>query len=224
MIRLPCCCLTRLVEIVSFSAWFGLQWSCQIYVLQYFVLVKDFTFSIGRYSTRPISISCWLILFFRPIYVYFLSNALSSSPPLVTHNLGVTWQALFILRHCRACRRADIEKLHVTCSEFSVSFFSLASNHSRRTGFHAIHQTQLNTRRPFCGQFAYWCRCFRLWYGHLRTHTPYMMIPYFLWCILTSSILSVSCDTSHDRYWDMPKLCSTMISIYLEIIAWYICR
>ena len=88
---------------------------------------------------------------------------------------------------------------------------------SRASSWFPCNPPQCNTQRPYCGQFVYWCLCLRLWYGPLRTHTPYMLIHYYLWCIFTSSSLSISCDTSHDRCWDIPKLFSTLISIYLEL-------
>ena len=30
-----------------------------------------------------------------------------------------------------------------------------------------------------------------------KEHTSYMLIQYYLWCILTSNIVSISCDISH---------------------------
>ena len=80
---------------------------------------------------------------------YFLSNALSSSLPLVTHNLGVAG------RHSSSSTavRAVVVMARNCIYMFRIfrKFPSLASNRSRRPGFHATHQTQYNTRRLFCG-------------------------------------------------------------------------
>ena len=129
--------------------------------------------------------------------MYFLSNTLSSFLPFVTRNRGITWQTLLFLPHCRACHRANGEKLHVNMFKISLKFPSPASTRSRRTGFDATHQTQYNTRRPFCGQFVYWCLRFRLWYGPLRTHTSYLLINYYLWCRLYSRKVSYRYHAIH---------------------------
>ena len=52
-------------------------------------------------------------------------------------------------------------------------------------------------RGAFCGQFVYWCFRFRIRSRPERTHASYLLIIY-LWCRWTCSILSTSCDISHD--------------------------
>ena len=95
----------------------------------------------------------------------------------------------------------------IACMSYVQNFpqVSFPRVHLGRTGVHATYQTQYNTRRAFCGQFVYRCFCFRRWHGPVRGHTSHMLIHYYLWWIFTLSSVSISCEISRDRYWDIPK-------------------
>ena len=58
---------------------------------------------------------------------------------------------------------------------------SLASNWCAFTQPACIIYTQ--HAGAFCGQFVYWCFCFRLWYRPERTHTSFLLVIYLLWCM-----------------------------------------
>ena len=71
----------------------------------------------------------------------------------------------------------------------------------RQTGVHSynllVWYAARRLRGAFCGQFVYWCFCFRLKSLDPNEHTSYLLIIY-LWCIFACSIISISFDMSHD--------------------------
>ena len=207
---------------------------CNIYCL-----LKTNRVWIGRYSTRPIdtsskkfgeNISCLLLLLRCPMYAYLLSTTLPSSLPVVTHNRGATWQSLLFLPHYRACLRAIREKLHV-CHMFRIflKFPSPASTWvelvSMQPTKHSIIRGALSAVNLYTDVFVSGFDMDR--YEHTR-HTCWHSATADTVLRVVHIFVKYRVDIMRYIAWypyrDNPKIFSTLISIHLENIAWYIFR
>ena len=131
---------------------------------------------------------------FGPIYAYFQRITLPSSVPFVPHIQGRTARTPLPFPLPSACLRFNREKKKSSELGF-LHWRPLASNwcaFMQPTGI--VRSTQA-TRR-FLRSVCILSFCFRIRSRPERTHTSYLLIFYL--CIFTCSIISVSCDISHD--------------------------
>ena len=110
----------------------------------------------------------------------------------------------------RDCLRFSRKNIYIYI--FRIRFPSLASPCVELVCLHATYQYNTQHAGAFCGQFVYWCFCFRLWSRPERTHTSFLLKIY-LWCIYTCHIIAWY------PYQDIPNIFSILISIFRENIA-----
>ena len=183
MIRAYCCCCCSAPE-----SWvFFLAKVHVFYTSRYLVLILLSTSIVGWYSTQPINTrtkkcrkynhACYLRFFFLSHPRVFSAHDFVRLPPVRNSHPGShgTYSSPFPTTY-RACLRFSREKE----KRFRIRFPSLASPCVELVCIHATYQAAFYAARrlrgAFCGQFAYWCFCFRLWSRPERTHTSFFII------------------------------------------------